>query len=50
MKFVIILVIAIVLLCGLGMCAVNESSSDCYTTGEPGSAQEQRDIERCLGQ
>ena len=31
-------------------CSGGGGSSDCYTTGEPGSAQEQRDIERCLGQ
>jgi len=24
------------------------SEGDCYSTGESGSAQEQRDIERCL--
>ncbi len=33
----------------IASCSGGMGESDCYTTGEPGSAQEQRDIERCIG-
>ncbi len=32
----------------IGSCSGGFGEDDCYTTGEPGSAQESRDIERCI--
>lgn len=28
--------------------SMDSGSSDCYTTGEPGSAQYERDLQRCI--
>lgn len=33
----------------LVMCTLPDSTDDCYAVGEPGSAQGQRDLERCIG-
>jgi hypothetical protein len=45
-----VVVLAFVVIFLIGSLAVSclGGEDDCYTTGEPGSAQEQRDIERCL--
>ncbi|MEZ0579505.1 hypothetical protein [Nocardioides sp. MH1] len=35
-----------VMIAGPGLSACSDDSSECYTTGCPGSAQEERDIQR----
>jgi hypothetical protein len=44
-----VIVVCLILGALVSMCSGSDST-DCYTTGDPGSAQYQHDLERCLGQ
>lgn len=52
MKGCLAVICAFVLLMILLAACLNddEGSGDCYTTGSPGSAQAERDIEHCIKQ
>lgn len=41
-----VLLATMLLTVGLTTASCSSADSECYTTGEPGSAQEQRDIDR----